>query len=334
MAPGFEGATRGGEGLTVQIFGDDIRFGVHSGPQNTSFDDYRELWLRCEELGFEWVSDFDHFLPIFDDPAGTQFEGLTLLSAMAAHTERVRCGMLVLGVTYRHPAVVANMAATIDHVSGGRLELGMGAAWFELEHDQYGIAFPRIGVRMDMLDEACRIMRSLWTQETTTFEGRHFQLKDARMEPKPVQEHLPLVIGGSGERRTLRIVAEHGDIWNSFFGDEDHYRHLLGVLGGHCSDVGRDPADVRKSLTFRAILREDEQSARERVRELYGGELPERLRNMMIVGTPEQAVERLRPYAELGVGDFLLGALAPVDWPTIELVASEVAPALRAAVTA
>jgi F420-dependent oxidoreductase-like protein len=318
----------------MQIFGDDIRFGVHSGPQNTSFDDYRERWLRCEELGFEWVSDFDHFLPIFDDPAGTQFEGLTLLSAMAAHTERVRCGMLVLGVTYRHPAVVANMAATIDHVSGGRLELGIGAAWFELEHDQYGIPFPRIGVRMDMLDEACRIMRSLWTQETTTFEGRHFQLKDARMEPKPVQEHLPLVVGGSGERRTLRIVAEHGDIWNSFFGDEDHYRHLLDVLAGHCSDVGRDPADVRKSLTYRAILRDDESAARERLRELYGDSPSERLMNMMIVGTPEQAVERLRPYADVGVGDFLLGALSPVDWPTIELVASEVAPALRAAVAA
>ena len=102
---------------------------------------------------------------------GRQFEGTTLLSAMAAHTSRVRCGMLVLGVTYRHPAVVANIAATIDHVSGGRLEIGMGAAWFELEHQQYGIPFPRIGVRMDMLDEACRIMRSLWTQESTTFEG-------------------------------------------------------------------------------------------------------------------------------------------------------------------
>src|SRR4029453_14175407 len=113
-----------------------------------------------------WVSDFDHFLPIRSDPAGPQFEGLTLLSAMAALTTRVRGGMLVLGVTYRHPGGVANMAATIDHVSGGRLELGMGAAWFELEHDQYGISFPRIGVRMDMLDEACRIMRSLWTRET------------------------------------------------------------------------------------------------------------------------------------------------------------------------
>jgi alkanesulfonate monooxygenase SsuD/methylene tetrahydromethanopterin reductase-like flavin-dependent oxidoreductase (luciferase family) len=226
------------------------------------------------------------------------------------------------------------MAATIDHVSGGRLELGMGAAWFELEHEQYGIPFPRIGVRMDMLDEACRIMRSLWMQETTTFEGKHFQLKDARLEPKPMQEHLPLVIGGTGERRTLRIVAEHGDIWNMFYGDVDEYRHKLDVLAGHCADLSRDPADVRKSLTFRAILDEDEQAARERARELHGDPLPERLQKMMIVGTPEQCVERLRRYADLGVGDFLLGSMTPVDMQTIELVAKSVAPALKSAVAA
>jgi F420-dependent oxidoreductase-like protein len=318
----------------MQIHGDAIRFGIHSGPQNTTYEEYRDLWLRAEELGYDWVSDFDHFYPIFSDPTGPQFEGLTLLSAMAAQTSRLRCAVLVLGVTYRHPAVVAKMAATIDHVSGGRLELGMGAAWFELEHEQYGIPFPRIGVRMDMLDEACRIMRSLWTQETTTFEGKHFHLQDARLEPKPVQDHLPLVIGGSGERRTLRIVAEHGDIWNSFYGDPDHYRHLLDVLGGHCADVGRDPADVRKSLTFRAVLDEDEGEARDRAAELFGDPPPEPLRSMLIVGTPEQAVEKLRPYAELGVGDFLLGQLAPVDAETIELVAGSVAPALRSAVTA
>jgi F420-dependent oxidoreductase-like protein len=313
----------------VQIFGDDIRFGVHTGPENADFGEYRDGWLRCEELGFDWVSDFDHFLPIMHDPAGRQFEGLTMLSAMAAHTERVRCGMLVLGVTYRHPAVVANMAATIDHVSGGRLELGMGAAWYELEHDQYGIPFPRIGVRMDMLDEACHILRSLWTQESTTFEGKHYQLKDAHMEPKPVQEHLPLVIGGSGERRTLRIVAEHADIWNTFFGDVDRYKHLLEVLRGHCGDVGRDPADVRKSLTFRAVLADTEAAAQERSEEIFGGPPPERARNMYVIGTPEQCVERLKPYAEVGVGDFLLGSMAPYDWQTVELVANEVAPALR-----
>jgi F420-dependent oxidoreductase-like protein len=318
----------------MQIFGGDTRFGLHSGPQNTTFEDYRDLWLRCEELGYDWVSDFDHFLPIHSDPSGPQFEGTTLLSAMAAHTSRVRCGMLVLGVTYRHPAVVANIAATIDHVSGGRLELGMGAAWFDLEHGQYGIPFPRIGVRMDMLDEACRILRGLWTQETTTFEGTHFQLKDAMLAPKPLQEHLPLVIGGAGERRTLRIAAEHGDIWNMLMGDFDEYRHKLDVLAGHCADVGRDPADVRKSLTFRAFLDEDERAARERVRETYGGEPPARLKRMMIVGTPEQCIERLRMYAELGVGDFLLSTFAPVDWPTVEHVAKSVAPAVKEAVAA
>jgi F420-dependent oxidoreductase-like protein len=316
----------------MQIHGDDIRFGVHSGPQNTTIDEYRDLWVRCEELGYDWVSDFDHFLPIVSNPNGPQFEGTTLLAAMAERTNRVRCGMLVLGVTYRHPAVVANIAATIDHVSGGRLELGMGAAWFELEHEQYGIPFPRIGVRMDMLDEACRIMRSLWTQETTTFEGKHFQLKDARLEPKPVQEHLPLEIGGSGERRTLRIVAEHADIWHTGYGDLDQYRHKLDVLAGHCADVGRDPADVRKSLTFRAVLAGDERGAQERMTEIFGGPPPERMRDMYIVGTPEQCVERLREYADLGVGDFLLGSLPPVDWQTIELVAESVAPALKSAV--
>ena len=154
------------------------------------------------------------------------------------------------------------------------------------------------------------------------------------MEPKPLQEHLPLVIGGSGERRTLRIVAEHGDIWNMFYGDVDEYRHKLDVLAGHCADVGRDPADVRKSLTFRAVLDEDEQEARDRARGLYGDPLPERLRKMMVVGTPEQCVERLGAYADLGVGDFLLGAMPPIDPQTIELIAEHVAPAVKAAVAA
>ena len=312
----------------MQIFGEAVRFGVHSGPQHTSYEDYREVWRRAEGLGYEWVSDFDHFYPLSGDVSGPQFEGLTLLSAMAAQTERVRCGMLVLGVTYRHPAVVANMAATIDHVSGGRLELGMGAAWFEPEHDAYGIPFPRIGVRMDMLDEACHIVRGLWTQDRFSFEGKHFQLKDALCEPKPVQERLPLVIGGSGERRTLRIAAEHADIWHTGFGDRERYRHLLDVLAGHCSDVGRNPGDLRKSITFRAVLDEDEQAARERAIEVYGENPPEMIRNMLIVGTPEQCAERLKEYADMGVGDFLLGSMPPHDWQTVELVAREVAPAL------
>jgi len=315
----------------VQIHGDSIRFGVHAGPQNTTFAGYLELWTRAEELGYDWVSLFDHFMPIFGNAAGGCFEGPTLMAAMAAHTSRVRVGMLVTGVTYRHPAVAANIAATIDHVSGGRAEYGVGAAWFEKEHGQYGIDFPRVGVRMDMLDEACRVMRGLWTEERFSFEGKHFRLKDAQMDPKPVQEHLPLVIGGSGERRTLRIVAEHADIWNTSGGDLAGFEHRLEVLARHCADVGRDPADIRKSVTVRAVLAPDAAAAEERRREV---EARSPRGQALFVGTPEQLAEELRPFAERGASDFLLGAAAPYDYETIELMASEVAPALRAAVTA
>ena len=186
----------------MQIYGDAIRFGIHSGQQYTTFDQCLELWQCAEELGYDWVSDFDHFRPM-DNPTGPCFEGMTLLSALAARTSRIRCGMLVLGAHYRHPAIVANMASTIDHISHGRLELGIGAGAYDVGQDQYGILLPRPGIRMEMLDESCSIIRSLWTQETTTFTGKHYQLQDARMEPKPVQKSLPLLIGGAGEQRTL-----------------------------------------------------------------------------------------------------------------------------------
>jgi alkanesulfonate monooxygenase SsuD/methylene tetrahydromethanopterin reductase-like flavin-dependent oxidoreductase (luciferase family) len=182
-----------------------------------------------------------------------------------------------------------------------------------------------------MLDEACRVMRGLWTEKRFSFEGEHYQLKDAQMDPKPVQEHMPLVIGGSGERRTLRIVAEHGDIWNSMFGDMELFEHKLDVLSQHCADVGRDPADIRKSVTFRAVLAEDDAGVQERRKELEAAG-PSRFE--WFVGTPDQFVDRLKPWAERGAGDFLLGASAPYDWQTIELIARQVAPALRAEVAA
>lgn len=312
---------------------DGLRFGVHSGQQHSDFAGYLDLWRAAEELGLDWASAFDHFLPIQSDPTGPCFEGMTLLAAMAAHTTRIRCGMIVAGVTYRHPAVLANMAATIDHISGGRLELGLGAAWYELEHDQYGIAFPRIGERMDMLDEACRICRSLWTEQTSTFEGRHFELRDAWCEPKPLQDPMPLWIGGSGERRTLRIVAEHATGWNTFLMPHDEYRHKLDVLERHCADVGRDSGEIRKQLVFRAALGESEAEADDALREradVLGGDL-EAMRKDWIVATPEQCVERLGPYVtELGVSDLILFARPPADLRTMGLLAREIGPALRA----
>jgi F420-dependent oxidoreductase-like protein len=314
-------------GALDAILSEVIRFGVYSGPQHASFEACLELWRRCEELGYDWLSVFDHFMPIVGDPAGPCFEGPTMMAAMAAHTSRVRVAILVTGVTYRHPAVAANMAATIDHISGGRAEYGIGAGWFEEEHEQYGIPFPRLGVRMDMLDEACRVMRGLWTEERFSFDGEHYALEEAQMDPTPLQPRLPLIIGGEGEKRTLRIVAEHADVWNTGLGEIETFRHKLDVLSRHCAAVGRDPAEIRKSLTFRAILAEDEADLRARRAEL-APTLPIDESNFLFL-TPEQCVERFLPFAELGARDFLLAAYSPYDWQSLELVAGEVAPALR-----
>jgi F420-dependent oxidoreductase-like protein len=306
-------------------FGDGVRVGVYSGPQHATFDAYLELWRRCEALGYDWVSVFDHFMPIVGDPDGPCFEGPTMMAAMAAQTSRVRVAILVTGVTYRHPALAANIAATIDHISGGRAEYGIGAAWFEKEHRQYGIPFPRLGVRMDMLDEACRVMRGLWTEERFSFAGEHYRLEDAQMNPKPLQARLPLLIGGEGEKRTLRIVAEHADVWNTGLDELDVFRHKLDVLARHCDAVGRDPGEIRKSLTIRAILAENETELEARRREVA---LPLEESKVRCL-TPAQCVELMRPFAELGAGDFLLAAYAPYDWESLELFAREVAPALR-----
>ena len=315
-----------------QIHHGQVRFGIHSGQQNTGFDEYLRLWRSVEELGFDWASVFDHFLPIQSDPEGPCFDGLTLLSAMAAHTQRIRCGIIVVGVTYRNPAVLANIATTIDHVSQGRLELGLGAAWYEMEHEEYGIPFPPIGRRIGMLGEALKIVRSLWTEQRTTFDGRYYTIRDALCEPKPVQQpHPPLWVGGAGEKRTLRVVAESADGWNTFFMPEDAYRHKLDVLAEHCRAVGRDPRDIRKQLVVQAVVAESEGELRRQTERLAASRRvdPERLRGRMLVGTPEQCVEQLLPYVRMGVGDFLIGARAPADMAMLELVAKKVAPAVR-----
>jgi alkanesulfonate monooxygenase SsuD/methylene tetrahydromethanopterin reductase-like flavin-dependent oxidoreductase (luciferase family) len=182
---------------------------------------------------------------------------------------------------------------------------------------------------MDMLDETCRILRGLWTQERFSFTGEHFRLRDAMAEPKPLQDPLPLWVGGSGERRTLRIVAEHADGWNTFLMAEDEYRHKLDVLAGHCADVGRDPEDIRRQVVIRAILGETEAEAEERLREAAGDRDVDEFRQGFVVGTAEQCAARLEPARAQGVGDFLLLARPPADTRTIELFAREVAGALR-----
>ncbi len=267
-------------------------------------------------------------MPIQSDPTGPCFEGLTLLSAMAAHTSRIRCGILVVGNTYRNPAVLAKIGATIDHVSGGRLELGIGAGWYELEHDQYGIPFHTVGRRIRMLGETARIVRSLWTEERTTFKGRYYTLTDAMCEPKPVQQpHPPLWVGGAGEKLTLRVVAESADGWNTFFVPRDIYQRKLDALAGHCREVRRDPESIRKSLNVQVVVAETESEVQDLVRR--GGQDIEAMRQRAVVGTPEQCAERLLEYVRMGVGDFIVGARPPANVRVLELVAKKIAPVVK-----
>lgn len=317
----------------MQIFGEGLRFGIHSGQQYTDYPGYLALWRKVEDLGLDWASLFDHFMPIQTAPEGPCFDGLTALAALAACTQRLRCGILVTGVTYRSPALLAKIATTIDHISGGRLELGMGAAWFELEHSQYGLNFPPVGQRMDMLEEAVPIVKSLFSEPTTTFEGKHFQLRAALHEPKPVQNPLPLWIGGGGEQRTLRIAARWADGWNYFLMPQDEYRNKLAVLSAHCAAVGRDPRDIRKSLVFQALLDDSRSQARERAQERANelGTTQAPMGEHAIVGTAEDLVAALRPFKDLGVSDFLLLARPPADDKTLELFATQVVKALKGA---
>jgi F420-dependent oxidoreductase-like protein len=227
------------------------RLSFKTRPQDTDWGSLVEIWDTAEELpdlDAGWL--FDHFMPILTDRTdGPCFEGWTALSYLAGRTERLRLGLMVTGNTYRHPAVLANMAATLDVASGGRLELGLGAGWFEEEHRVYGLPFPPVQDRLRALDEACEVIDSLLTQTTTTFDGNYYRLQDAYCEPKPVQApRPPLVIGGGGERFTLRTAARWADQWNFPGRDPDELRQKHDVLRRHCADIGRDPEEIEVSV--------------------------------------------------------------------------------------
>jgi alkanesulfonate monooxygenase SsuD/methylene tetrahydromethanopterin reductase-like flavin-dependent oxidoreductase (luciferase family) len=255
-----------------------------------------------------------------------------MLTALTMQTQRLHAGLLVTSAIYRHPALLAKMGATLDVASGGRLELGIGAGWFEGETRAFGMPFPPTGQRLAMLDEAIQVVRKLWTEPTSDFAGKHFSLNQARCEPKPVQQPTPTIwVGGQGERVTLRIVAQRADGWDTDMLPLDLYRHKLEVLGEHCQRAGRDPASVRKMIHFSAIIAEDEGSVKQRAAALAQrwNTDPANLEGRVLMGTPQQAAERLIPYVELGVEHFVLSLQAPYDMRMVELFINEVAPRVK-----
>jgi F420-dependent oxidoreductase-like protein len=232
-----------------------MRISFKTIPQDTDWAPMRDVWVAADDIEvFSAGWNFDHFYPILqDDRTGPCFEGWTMLAALAGVTRRLRLGVMVTGNPYRHPAVLANMAASLDVISGGRLELGIGAGWNEEESAAYGIDLPPLRERFDRLEEACAVIGLLLTREVASFEGTYYRLTDARCEPKPVQRpRPPLVIGGAGERRTLRIAARFADQWNIPGATPEVLAHKIEVLHRHCADVGRDPAEIEVSVQVRA----------------------------------------------------------------------------------
>ncbi len=226
-----------------------LRFGLKLSGQDCTIQALRDVWQIADEAGFDHVWDFDHLASIgAGGPDRPIYEGWTLQAAMAEATKRVRIGCMVTGNTYRNPLVLAKMAVTVDHLSGGRLEFGIGAGWAEIEHQMYGIE--GLDHRVGYLSESLQIIKSLFTQERTNFDGRYYHFKDAIANPKPIQKpHPPIWIGASGAT-TLRLVARHADVWNISGGEPEFVAGLIKKLDETCTAVGRDPSEIRRSLQF------------------------------------------------------------------------------------
>ena len=252
-----------------------MRFAFKTSPQETTWADMLAVWRVADDIDlFESGWTFDHFYPIFSDSTGPCMEGWITLTALAQATTRLRMGVMVTGMVYRHPAVLANMAATLDIVSDGRLEIGVGAAGNEEECRAYGIELGTLKQRFDRFDEGVEVIARLLTDTTTTFNGSYFQLTDARCEPKPVQRpHPPICIGGMGEKRALRSVARFAQHWNTIAPSVEVWQHKRAVLAEHCAAIGRDPTEIMTSVQRRLDPNGDDAALADQAAEFSGAGL-------------------------------------------------------------
>ncbi|GEA82341.1 LLM class F420-dependent oxidoreductase [Cellulomonas uda] len=289
---------------------------------------------------FESIWVYDHFHAVPEPNGEATHEAWSLINAFAASTSRVRLGQMCTCMAYRNPAYLAKVATTADVISGGRVEMGIGAGWYEHEWRAYGYGFPSAGERIAMLDEGVQIFKQMWTNGVATFAGRHYQVDGAQLSPLPLQvDGPPLWIAGGGERKTLRIAAEHAQYTN-FDGSPEGFAHKSQVLAEHCAAIGRDPAEITRSANYNVVIGETEADVDDKVawlEEHYALTVPDKapglaedLRKGPLVGTPEQVVEKLTALRELGLGYAITYfADAAYDRSSIELFADQVVPALR-----
>jgi alkanesulfonate monooxygenase SsuD/methylene tetrahydromethanopterin reductase-like flavin-dependent oxidoreductase (luciferase family) len=308
-----------------------VRLGLMPWLQAVDWPDVLATTRLIDDLGYDHVWYWDHLYAIFGDPYQPILEGWTALAAAAATTRRAQVGLLVGANTFREPGLVAKMAATVDHISGGRAILGIGGAWFAPEHEAHGIPFGGgFGERLDWLEEATGIMRRLLDGEEVTHEGRRYRTRQLRHAPRPLQSRLPIMIGGSGERKTLRTVARWADMWNAM-GPEDELRRKDEVLRRHCEEVGRDEREIERTLGIKLVIRDSADEA-ERVWWEQMAHNRTTVRDPHLwVGEPERIAERMRRYREIGFGTVIAELPAPYDRETIERFIGEVRSLVQAA---
>jgi F420-dependent oxidoreductase-like protein len=305
------------------------RFGIQLQAQRTTWPEYVTALRSVEELGFDSVWNFDHMLPFAGPADGSCFETWTTLAAMAATTSRIRVGALVNGVLYRDPATLAKSAVMVDHISDGRLEFALGAAWAEREFHAYGLPFPPVAERMARLQEALDIAKALWTQPRTTYQGTYYTINDAPCEPKPVQRPMPIMIGGTG-RRTLRIAARYATIWNGVASPAECAR-AIELLRGFCGEIGRDLAEMELSAHPNLAIGRTHQEAEAKARaasQALDKNLDEE-RDRWLIGTPDEVQARLQEYMAAGITYWVMAIGAPFDLDGLRLFMEEVRPAFQ-----
>jgi alkanesulfonate monooxygenase SsuD/methylene tetrahydromethanopterin reductase-like flavin-dependent oxidoreductase (luciferase family) len=296
-----------------------IRFGAQLWSQHTDWPQWRDAAVAADNAGWDSVWTWDHLLAIFGPWEQPIFEGWSILSAIGPLTKRVRLGLMVGANTFRKPGLTAKLATTLDHVSGGRAILGIGGAWFDREHEAFGIPDwgSGFGERLDRLDESVMLMRRLLDGERFSHAGQFYTLTDALCEPRPVQAHLPILIGGSGPRKTLRTTAQRADAWNTA-GTVEEVRTRLGILDQHCADVGRDRSEIELTVSFPIVIRDATSDAEA----AYAASLAHNGTDSMgdvpiLVGSPATVAAGLRPYVELGFRTVIVRLPAPYDKETI-----------------
>jgi alkanesulfonate monooxygenase SsuD/methylene tetrahydromethanopterin reductase-like flavin-dependent oxidoreductase (luciferase family) len=308
-----------------------VRLGALCWNQYTDWPSLLEAGVRADRLGYDSLWTWDHLYPIIGDPRGPIFEGWLTLAAWAQATERVRIGLMVGANSFRNPALVAKMATTLDHVSGGRAILGIGAAWFGEEHEAFGMEFGSgAPERLRWLGEALPIMRGMLDGTEPTATGPRYSSRETRNLPAPVQAHLPICIGGGGEQVTLKLVAKYGDM-NNVGGGVETVKRKEAILLEHCAAVGRDPAEIERTTGIGTVFIRDDRAEAERLfREAFDRNRIARHWTDQPVGTPEDVAEMLAPYVEIGYRHLVAGVPATYDEESMTRLATEVKPMLEA----